>query len=304
MVLENWPYKVAALLLGLLLWVNVAVEAPAERPLDVAVEWVVPDSEYVLVDAPETVGVVFQGPGSEILTVATARPRVRYVLDSIAAGTRSVRISPDSVRYPRSAAVRVTGIRPDRVELTLERRTRARLPVQPDLRVTPAPGFQAVGTPEVEPDSVTVLGADSEVRSLTALTTERAELSDLRGTRRVDLTVRIPEALGSLEVRPQIVLATIRVDTVVERRYRVPVSDTSGLLDEGLIPVPDSVAVLVRGPESLIRSLAESALRAVLEASPPTGAGRSVPVSVILPDTVLSASADPPVVELRRPDGP
>lgn len=304
-VLENWPYKIAALVLGVLLWVNVAVEEPSERGLDVEVDWVVPDSDYVLVEAPRRVEAVFQGPGSEILTVATAStPRIRHVLDSVAAGARTVRLSPDSVQYPRAPGVRVTGVRPSEARLVLERRARARLPVRPDLRVSPAPGYRAVGPPEVEPDTVTVLGAESEVRSLIELTTVHEELVGVRGTRRVDLTVQVPEGLGTLEVRPQIVLATVRVDTVVERSYRLPVSDTSGLLDEGLVAVPDSVSVSVRGPESVVRSLAEGALRAVLEASPPTQAGRSVPVRVALPDTTLSASVDPRRVELRRPGGP
>lgn len=304
-LLENWPYKVAALLLGLLLWVNVAVEERTEKALDVTVDWVVADSEYVLVDAPSRVSASFQGRGSEILTVATASPRIRYVLDSLSAGTRRVRLPADSVHYPRAADVRVTGVRPSSVELTVEERVRARLPVRPDLRVVPAPNFRSVGGPEIEPDSVTVVGAASQVRSLSVLRTAPREVQDVRGTRRVDLTVQVPEGLGTVRVRPQIVLATVRTDTVVESRYRLPVADTSGLLDEGLVPSPDSVTVTVRGPESVVRSLSAGAVRAVLRGSPPTQESRTVPVGVILPDTTaLSASVDPSAVELRRPERP
>lgn len=302
-LMENWPYKLTALLLGLLLWVNVAVEERAERGITVTPEWVVADSEFVLVDAPDRLEAIFQGSGSELFEVATGSPRIRYVLEDVSTGTRTLRLSTDSVHYPSSANVRVTGLRPASADLTFERRVRARLPVRPDLRVIPAANFQMAAEPHIEPDSVTVLGARSEVGSLSFLTTEPEELRDVRETRRMDLTVRVPEGLGSVEVRPQIVLVTVRADTVVEERYRRPLSDTSGVLRDGLVPAPDTVTVTVRGPESVVRSLAPAAVRAVLDGGPPAEAGQELPVRVALPDTLLTATSDPITVELRRPGG-
>lgn len=305
-LLENWPYKVSALLLGLLLWVNVAVEERAERAFPVDMEWVLEDSAFVLVDAPEQIEAIFQGQGSELFTVAGARPRIRYVLDDVSAGTRTIQIPPDSVHYPASANVRVTGIRPATVDLTFEPRVRALLPVRPDFEVEPADGFQMVGQPRIEPDSVTVLGAESEVAGLTFLTTAREVLRDLRGTRRMDLRVQLPgEDPRTMELRPEIVLATVRVDTVVERRFRVAVSDTSGVLAGGLVASPESVIVTVRGPESVVRELVPGAVQAVIRASPPVESGQSLPLGVVLPDTsALSGAPRPARVQVGSPGGP
>ena len=55
------------------------------------VEWVMEDSGFVLVDAPSRVQATFQGQGSELITVAGASLRARYVLDSVTAGVRTVR---------------------------------------------------------------------------------------------------------------------------------------------------------------------------------------------------------------------
>lgn len=305
-LLENWPYKAAALLLGLLLWVNVAVEERAEEDLTVDVEWVVEDSGFVLIEAPAQVRASFQGQGSDLLNVARGSRQIRYVLDSVASGTRTIRIPPDSVHYPASANVRVTEILPPTVDLVFEPRVRALLPVRPDFDVEPAAGFQMVGQPRIEPDSVTVLGAESEVSGLTYLTTAPEALRNVRGTRRMDLRVQVPgEDPRTVELRPQIVLAAVRVDTVVERRFRVAVSDTSGVLSGGLTASPDSVTVAVRGPESVVRGLASGAVRAVIRASPPVESGQSLPLGVVLPDTsALSAAPDPPRVQVRAPGGP
>lgn len=304
---ENWPYKLTALLLGLLLWVNVSVEERVEEEVPVRMEWVVRDTSVVLVDAPERVGAVVQGRARDVISMGTSGPTIRYVMDSATAGIRSVRLRPDMVTKPPSSNVQVTSVRPSQVELRFEPRTARRVPVRPNLDATAAEGYAVIGEPDVEPDSVLLRGPQSEVDSVAIVTTETRSLAGLRRTRRVDLRVQLPEGVSQLQVRPGIVLATVEVDSLVQRVFRLPVRKAAGIPRDVELR-PDSATVTVRGPSRFLQPLAASSLRAVAEAPPEPGPGVRARIRVELPEPLASARSvtaepEPAEVELLEAAG-
>lgn len=299
--LSNWPYKLAALVLALLLWFSVSAEERLDYPVPTNLEVEVRDSAWVLVSVPEEVQTYFQTQRGEAMGLTFGeQPVIRIVIDSVDGPTRQVPIRPDMVEYNTQLNARPMEVRPAEIELQLEPRVERRLPVRAELRTSAAEGFTVVREAILQPESVTVTGAESEVASMADVPTERVELEDLRSSFTRELTLLPPPGVPTVSVDPRAVLATVEVDSLVERAFRRPL-DLSGAAASAAVSPRDSVDVVVRGAGgSLMDLTAGDVVAEVTVDSLPAG-GASFPVRVRLPDGVsATASASPSEVTLRR----
>lgn len=298
--LSNWPYKLAALVLALLLWFSVSSEERLDYavPTDVQVE--VRDSSWVLVSGPEEVQTYFQTQRGEAMGLTFGNETViRIVVDSVEGPTRRVELRPEMVEFNRQLNARPMEVRPAEITLELEPRQERRLPVRAELEAAAAEGFTILRPVLLQPESVTVTGAESEVASMTDVPTERVELEDLRSSFARELTLRPPSGVPTVSVDPRAVLATVEVDSLVERAFRRPLG-LSGAAASGAVSPRDSVDVVVRGARgSLMDLTAEDVVAEVTVDSLPAG-GASFQVRVRLPDGLsATASASPSEVTLR-----
>lgn len=289
-VLENWPYKLAAAVLALLLWLNVTAEERQEFPVPTDVQVELRDPGWVLIEVvPEQVRTVFQGLRGPVMP---RMPVIRHVVDSVTGPQMEIELTPEMVRgYDRELDLRPIGVRPQNVELRLERRVSARVPVEPRLRLRPAPGFSVVRPVLLQPDSVTLRGAESEVASVGAVQTEEAALEELRRTVTRELQVQPPEGLSHLDWEPGTVLATVEVDSLVERSLDRPL-DVRGPAAGAVSLSSESVRVLLRGLRQDVRGVEPGSVRAyVLVDEVPDDSDRQ-PVRVEFPEG-LQLTADP-----------
>lgn len=302
--LENWPYKVTAFVLALLLWVTVSGEERQEQPVPTQVRWELADTTWALVEAPREVETVFQGRIADIMALAGDRPVIRYRIESVADSTVEVNLRSDMVEYGAVQGVRPIRVQPSEVELRLESRYSARVPVRPSLDVSAAEGYELVGPPRIQPDSVTLTGPRSEVRSITSVTTESVAISALTASTRRNLRVRLPGNPRNVEADPPIVLASVRVDSLVRRSFRLAV-EVRGDREGTFALDPDSVSVELRGPARVIQRLTPDSVAAYVNAFGSLEPGATRSVSVVFPqDRGLSAAPDPGEVAIRRAETP
>lgn len=301
-LLENWPYKIAALVLALLLWLNVTAEERQEFPVPTDLQVEVRDPGWVLVrTVPEQVRAVFQGRRGPVMP---RMPVIRQVVDSVTGPRMEISLEPRMVSgYDRELDLRPTGIRPQTVELHLEPRVSRTVSVEPRLRPSAAPGFAVIRPVLLQPDSVTLQGAESEVTSVESVPTEQAELEELRRTVTRELQLEPPEGLRSVTWDPEAVLATVEVDSLVERSVTRPVQ-LRGTAAGTVVLERDSVRVRLRGPAQVVSRVTPGRIRAfiVVDSVPP---GRlRIPVEIELTGAgQLTADTDPPDVPVRPLEG-
>lgn len=277
-VVENWPYKIAALALTVLLWLNVSVEQGNEFPLSTAVQLEVRDTAWVAVEMdPDRVTTTFRGQRGLFLP---DNPVIRHVLDSVTGPSMEIELSPRMVRgFDPEMNLTPVSVRPQTVEVSLEPRVSRRLPVEPRLELSAGPGHAVLRPVLLQPDSVTVRGAESEVSSLSSFPTEQASLEDLRRTVTRELQLQPPEGLDNLSWEPATIMATAEVDSLMERSLRRPLG-VRGARAAGVSASPDSVTVRLRGPASVVRPLEPEAVSAYVEVDSLPGSERTVPVRV------------------------
>ena len=298
-ITENWPYKVASLVLAVLLWLNVAVEEGGEFSLSTRVQVQVADSGWVAVSVrPSTVETVFRGRRG--IFYPQELPVVRQVIDSVTAPEMRLELSPRMVRgIDGDLNMNPVAVRPQTVEVRLEPRVSRKVAVAPRLQLSAAEGFDLVPPLLLQPESVTVRGPESAVADLDSLTTERVSMEDLQRTVTRELQLVGPAGTGRVSWSPTSILATVEVDSTAERTFAVPVA-AAGAAAESVAVEPASVRVVVRGPGGLVRNLSPSGVEARVVADSVPAGEASLPVEVVLPEgTSLRATAEPPRVRVR-----
>lgn len=288
---ENWPYKLAALVLAILLWFNVAAERRQEHPVPTRLQIQVEDSTWVMTSAPDRVQTTFQGRGGDIFSLPMNPPVIRRVIDSVTGPTMTLDLSPSMVSYDRDLKISPVAVHPSQVEVHLERKVSRKVPVALHLRLSAAPGFAIVRPTRLEPDSVTVRGARSDISTLDSIATEPVEMKDLGQSVTRELILKPPGGIPGLQIEPGTVMATVEVDSVVTASLTV-VLGASGPAAGSVHLARDSVAVELRGPRAAVRGLERSEVRAYVVVDSVPSAGVSLPVKVTLPEG-LQATATP-----------
>lgn len=304
MMVENWPYKLSALVLSLLLWFNVTGSDRQTSWVPTRLQIETQDDDWVLMSSPGEVHTNFQGSRNDILALPRNPPVIRQVIDSVPGSEMRLSLSPEMVSYQRGLNVRPIGVRPSRVEVRLERRVERRVPVEPRLELSGAAGFTVLRPPILQPDSVTVSGAASEVRTISSVRTEEVTLEDLRRSVTRELQLRIPDGLDRVEANPGSILATVEVDTLLERTLRKPLL-VRGPAAGAVSVATDSVTIELRGAESLLSQLGMEEVTAFLQVERVPEGEESLSVQVSLPDgSQITTIADPAEVRVQRRSGP
>ncbi len=296
---DNWPYKVASLVLAVLLWLNVTAEEGGEFSLPTEVRVEVADSGWVAVSVePGTVETVFRGRRG--IFFPGELPVVRHVIETVTAPRMRLDLTPRMVSgIDGDVNLNPVALRPQTVEVELEPLVTRKVAVAPRLELSAADGYSLVPPVLMQPESVTVRGPESAVSSLDSVETERAALEDLQRTVTRELQLELPPGLEQVSWSPTTILATVEVDSTSRRSFVLPLA-LGGDAGSEVVAGIDSVRVTVSGAAALVRNLSVESVRALLVVDSVPPGELSVPVEVELPaESPLRGAAEPSRVTVR-----
>src|SRR3989442_6016674 len=116
-ITRNWPIKLAALALALMLYVAVAAQQPVTQSFTLRLA-VLPPPGRALLETPPSVSVLLSGRGSEMLRLRSLRPINLRVPDTLTAGGWTVSLQTSGTDITHSGNVQVHEILPP---VTLDR---------------------------------------------------------------------------------------------------------------------------------------------------------------------------------------
>lgn len=302
-VTRNWPYKVAAFFLAVLLWLNVTAETTDDFPLSTEVRVEARDSTWVVTSVePAQVHTVFRGQRPTFMP--SDRPVIRLAIDSVTGPTMRLDLSPRAVRgYAPELNLTPVSVEPGAVDVRLERRTDRRVPVRTELELTAAEGFTVIRPVLLQPDSVTVSGPRSRVQALTAFRTQTVQLEDLRSTVSRQLDLRPPPDSEHLSWDPRQIMATVQVDSLVQREVVRPLEARGDAADRVRIS-PDTVRVRLRGAARLVRALEPGRVTAWVRVDSVPADETPAEVAVEVPEGLqVTAEPRPPRATVRPRGG-
>lgn len=295
-VLGNWPLKVTAIVLALVLYAGLAIsESTRSWTGPVKIEVLNAPQGGALLDDPGVVELIeFRAPEEVAAQLTNDSFRASIDLSSVQprVGATTVEIPVDV--FPVDPRVRVVGYEPPGVVVRVDEVVARRMPVQID--TGPLPEGIELGPLEVEPDQVTVRGASSRLQNVR--TVEGRLVVDASGIDiDEDVVVEALDEVGAIVPGIDIDPASVRVQADAARQLAyatLPVvpeligEPAQGSRVDNVSAVPGTVTV--SGESSVIRQLE------LVATEPVDISGREVELvaqtRLALPDEVNSRGGD------------
>jgi hypothetical protein len=260
-----------AKLLALLLAGVVYAYVYAEREHDAT--WSVPllvsglgPGLVLMEDPPEMVEVAFRAKGSQLLKLKMQSPEVILDLARVGPGVMQHLLSPGDVRFPVDAQATVRGIMDPRVVLLdVDSLVTRELPVEVPLRGELPEAWAWDGEVRVDPRRVRVQGPERQLLAMVAVGTPPVRLDTISGSG----SFRLPVLAGmpGLLLQPDSVTVTVPVIPVTRRSLSgIAVEVVGPRGAEFVRAMPESVTILVSGPDRLLIPLESGQVRVFLEA--------------------------------------
>jgi YbbR domain-containing protein len=267
-LLSDLPAKLICLAAAAILFLFHRVNTLTERFFSVPLEVSVPAGLAVASAYPKSVRITLRGAEEQIYPVLEEDIEAVVSLE----GKRGPGVFRAPVKVTRrgtAASVEPLEVKvePQDLTFTLEQLVEKRVPVLPDLRGSPAYGYEMVQTVVVPPSAV-VRGAKSRVQGITGLSTEE-----------IDLTGRSASFAAKLKLGLPSQLVRIAGDASVEFRATIQEAVTSRAVEGIPVTTVDLAArwiartplppgrVQVRGPQLLVDGVRTDQVRLVLDCS-------------------------------------
>ncbi len=176
--MNNWPYKVLAILLAVIMWYFVVGEERAEVGLTVPLELInIPRDLIVVNNVVHGIDIRVNGPRSLVRSLAAESLSKRLDLSNTKAGTVSFSITSEGIPLPRG--VKITRITPTQVIVVLQKLMTQKITVKPRIVGKPAPGYE-IASVQVNNPQVEIAGPEEVVKNIESLYTKPIEIQGLK----------------------------------------------------------------------------------------------------------------------------
>ncbi|HTY57430.1 MAG TPA: hypothetical protein VMF59_01375 [Bacteroidota bacterium] len=251
-------------LFGFLAWVSVTMREDYETTVSSPfILQDIPSGLAVQTPVPRTLQLRFRGEGWRLAGLLLGHTQgVVFPAAALPAGHRPLTFNDFADHIPLAPGVRLLDVKPDSLRIELGPAVRKRVPIVLDCLASFREGYGQVGPTSVEPDSVTLTGAESVLRGIDAWKTERRLFENVRGP----LDAEIPLASVSpyeITLSVPAVRIAIAVEPFAEKVIAgLPVQVTAVPASREVILIPPRIELVVRAGIRQLSALSAADFRA------------------------------------------
>jgi hypothetical protein len=174
---DDWLMKLLALLITLGLWFGVSGlrEEVNRRIENVNLRPLISSNLEITNPPPATVNIVVSGDKSRVDPLNNQNLVVSLDLSDVEAGEHTIELTPEKVNIELPTGTKLLEIQPNKVAIRLENAVEREVPVRAETDGNLADKYEIYRV-DVVPQRVRVRGAESIVRSLSYISTERIRL--------------------------------------------------------------------------------------------------------------------------------
>jgi len=296
-LLTNWPIKLTALVLAIVLWAVIAAQEATTRWFTVTLD-VQPPTGRVLTSELPQVQARYTGTLGELFRLTETPPRIHKVMpDTLTGSTYTITLSTTDLVTTEGIGVVAQDVTPDTITLLLDDVMERRVPVVSRVGIVPADGF-GLDDLRISPESVTVRGPEALLGELRSIGTVRMDTTRVREP--FTLTIPVDTAGVGIGVRvepPEVQvfadIVTVSDQVIMGVTVSVPADWTSD---------PSAVIVIVNGPSRRVVGFTRDSVQ--VRARPPGGAVAQARVRLTVQAPAgIRASTSPDSVTVRRRTG-
>ena len=177
--LDDWTMKLLALIITLALWFGVSglreeITTPIEN---VNLRPRISNDLVITNPPPATVNLVVSGDRRKIDPIKTENLIVSLDLSDVSAGEQTIELTPQNVSVELPTGVKLEEIQPNKIAVKLEKAVEREITVRADTDGDLADKYEIYNI-AVLPQKIRVRGAESIVRSLDSISTDRIRLEN------------------------------------------------------------------------------------------------------------------------------
>jgi len=265
-LLADLPVKVICLAAAVILLLFHRVTTLTERFFSVPLDVSTPAGLAVASAFPKTVRITLRGAGDAIFPILEDDVEASASLEGHhAPGVYRAEVKVDRKGTAQGVEPLEVRVEPQSVTFTLEPLTEKRVVLSPDLKGTPAYGYQLVQS-GINPQNVVIRGAKSRVQSVVSLSTEEIDLTGRTVSFAAKVKILLPNTLLKLAGDAAADFhATIQEETIQHSFDGVIIapSDLSPHLALKTAPAPGSVKV--QGTQLAVDAVRPEQVRLVVD---------------------------------------
>src|SRR3989442_963971 len=214
---RNWPIKLAAVALALMLYVAVAAQQPVTQTFTLKLAVLAPPGRALL-EAPPSVSVLLSGRGSEMLRLRSLRPVSLRVPDTLTASVWNFSLKPSDIDIPKGADVQVNDISPRDIAIRLDSVAGKDVRIVPLVRIVAESGYAMQGGLAITPNVARIVGSDRALAAIDSVMTVPTEIANVTGpfTRTVPIDTT---PLGVVRIAPKEVTVSGDLSIIHERSF-------------------------------------------------------------------------------------
>jgi hypothetical protein len=262
------PVKVICVTAAVILFLFHRVNALSERFFSVPLAVSTPSGLAIASAYPKTVRITLRGAGESINPILEEDVEATVNLDE----EHGAGISRAQVKVSRKGtALNVEPleirVEPQEIAFTLEPLTERRVNVTPDLRGSPAYGYELLQS-SIAPQSVVIRGARSRVQGVAVLPTEEIDLTGRTGSFASKVRILLPNALVKVAGEALVDFKATIQESIVLRTYtgvEMVGADLGNRLAFSTAPPQGSVQV--QGSQLLVDGVRPEQVRLILDCS-------------------------------------
>lgn len=244
---DDWLMKLLALIITLALWFGVSGlrEEITTRIENVKLKPRISNDLEITNPPPATVNLVVSGDRRKIDPIKTENLVVSLDLSDVSAGEQTIELSPQNVSVELPTGVRLEEIQPNKIAIKLENAIEREVPVRAETDGD-LPDKSEIYNVAVLPQKVRVRGAESVVRSLAYISTERIKMEN----RSEDFTIQ--------QVPLNIITPNITaLDTAVDVVFKIGElrKERTFIVDSKFDGTTKKVRVILYGPYSIMDNI-------------------------------------------------
>ncbi|CAN5642867.1 hypothetical protein BH20ACI4_BH20ACI4_26310 [soil metagenome] len=176
---DDWLMKLLALIITLALWFGVSGlrEEITTRLENVKLKARISNDLEITNPPPASVTLVVSGDRRKIDPIKTENLVVSLDLSGVEAGEQTIELTPENVSVELPTGVKIEEIQPNKIAIKLENAVEREIPVRAETDGNLAEKYEIYNV-AVVPQKVRVRGAESVIRSLAYISTERIKMEN------------------------------------------------------------------------------------------------------------------------------
>lgn len=249
---------------GILFWAGVTLRDQYQSTIAVPLSVTdIPEGYAVETPIPHSLMLRVRGDGWRLALMSLGGSfRAEIPYPSLRPRRPVITIAELTERLTLPNGIQILDVNPDSIYVRLARMAQKKVPVVLDCTLSFRKDFGQVGKPRLDPDSVTIAGAESVIRTIDAWHTTRVVLENLKAP--VDMKIPLEDTLPYL-VTPS--PSSIRVQIAIEPFAETSFSGLSVEVDSvpaalEVILIPPRIDVIVRGGIRQLQSVGSNDFRA------------------------------------------